>query len=391
LSSGFEAYKLRTRFVLIPYLGLLMIAVAETLMGPAFPFILKEFTIPFGLLGLLASVWSLGYMLSSVGGILSDHYGELLLVNVSLVITGSAVALTSIASTYQVLMGLFMLGGIGAGFADASMNPLISRLYPSRSGFALNLLHLFYSLGAFIGPVLAGLLIARYGSWRLPYQVTSIIFFPLIVVATITVFRFKRNGRELSIDSRRASVGETLRFGRALVLAGFFYFSAEYGTIAWLPAFLMFTRGFPTDLAGFTLGLFWAGQVGGRLLLGSVTDQLGFKKVVIICSIAGAFLILAGTPVESQYGIMVLWWLAGFVSGPILPTIFALTNRLFQSGKGFATGVINSAGYLGGVFSPWFIGTVAQLYSLNLSLFFLAFSTLAIGLSVLNMKGDYTR
>jgi MFS family permease len=368
-----------------------MIAVAETLMGPAFPFILKEFAVPFGLLGLLASIWSLGYVLSFAGGILSDRYGELLLVSTSLATTGSTVALVSVASTYQVLIGLFLLGGIGAGFADASMNPLISKLYPDRSGFALNLLHLFYSLGAFIGPVMAGILIAKYGSWRLPYQVTSLIFLPLIVVA-IGVFRLKRpNGQELSIDRGRLSIEETLKRGKALVLAGFFYFGAEYGAIAWLPAFLMFVRRFPTELASFALALFWAGQVGGRLLLGSVTDRLGFRKVVIICSTAGAFLVLGGALVESQYGIMVLWSLAGFVSGPILPAIFALTNSLFESQKGFATGVINSVGYLGGVFSPWFIGTFAQRYSLNVSVFYLAFSTLAVGLSVLNIRGSCTR
>ena len=54
----------------------MMIAVDSTLMGPAFPFMMKEFAIPLGVLGVLASAWNIGYLLTPIGGIISDRYGE---------------------------------------------------------------------------------------------------------------------------------------------------------------------------------------------------------------------------------------------------------------------------------------------------------------------------
>ena len=42
----------------------MMIGVAATVMGPAFPFILKEFAIPLGVLGFLANAWNVGYLLT---------------------------------------------------------------------------------------------------------------------------------------------------------------------------------------------------------------------------------------------------------------------------------------------------------------------------------------
>lgn len=148
----------RIKCALISNLGLMAIATTATLMGPAFPSIMKEFNVPFGLLGFLASAWNSGYLFTSFGGMLSDRHGELPVLGAGFAATGLAAGLVSIAPSYALLVGLLLLGGVGAAFAEAAMNPLISKLYPKRSGFALNLLHLFFSLGAFTGPAMTGLL-----------------------------------------------------------------------------------------------------------------------------------------------------------------------------------------------------------------------------------------
>ena len=140
-----------------------MIGVVATVTGPAFPFIMKEFAIPLGLLGLLASAWNIGYLLTPVGGIISDRYGEPVVLAASFITIGTAIGLASKAPDYLMLLGLFIAAGIGSAFGEVSMNSLVTRAYPNRSGFALNALHLFFSMGAFMGPALAGLLIVTYG------------------------------------------------------------------------------------------------------------------------------------------------------------------------------------------------------------------------------------
>jgi fucose permease len=299
----------------------------------------------------------------------------------------------SIVPNYQTLSGLFLLAGIGAAFAETSINVVVSRLYPNKTGSALNVVHVFYSVGAFIGPALAGLLIESYGNWKLPYLVTCIGFAPLTAFAAIRIIRGKRHTGVASSWGRSTHNADTglprvLLRGHALMLAGFFYLGAEWGTNAWLASFLILERGFSIALAGLSTSLFWALMAVGRLSLGRLVDRLGYKKMMLCCSSVGALSILAATLVEGRYITVALWAFSGFIFGPMMPTIFAWTSTLFPSRRGFASGAVYSAASLGAVLSPWIIGALADLYGLTISAFYLVFSTLAIGLSVLLFRGE---
>ena len=271
-------------------------------------------------------------------------------------------------------------------FGEAGMNPLISKLFPKRSGFALNILHLFYSLGSFIGPVLAGLVITWYGSWRLSYLIAATFFGPLIMISILMTRKMRKENimkSGTSESSNDVSTGEIVKRGRVLMLAGFFYLGAETGTNAWLPTFLVLVRGFSIELAGLSLGLFWGAMAAGRLILGSVTDRIHFRRMILLSSILSTILIIVGITVTNQFWIIASWPLCGFVMGPIMPTIFAWANRIFTKRSGFATGVIYGVGFGGGVFAPWLLGVLADLFSLRQAILCLAFLVLAIGISML--------
>jgi magnesium-transporting ATPase (P-type) len=71
--KGFRWVQVLLRQFKNPVSGILF---ASAIVGPAFPFIMKEFAIPLGMLGFLASAWNVGYLFTPVGGIISDRYGE---------------------------------------------------------------------------------------------------------------------------------------------------------------------------------------------------------------------------------------------------------------------------------------------------------------------------
>ena len=391
LSVGIAGSGLRPAYVVISFLGLMIIGASTTLMGPAFPFIMKEFGIPLGALGFLASAWNLGYLFTPVGGIISDRYGEPVVLAASFMAVGIANGLAGVAPSYLALVGLFLVAGTGSAFGEISMNSLFTKAYPKKSGFALNALHVFFSTGAFIGPALAGLVIATYGSWRLPYVIACLAIAPPAVVA-IALFRRFRSGKSAGISRTEAShasegkIVEALMQGRPLLLAGFFYLGAELGANAWLPTFLMTERKFPVELASLSIGLFWASMAAGRLGLGSLTDRVGYRKLIVICASSSAISILAATLVWDRYLIIALWCFSGFAFGPIMPTIFAWAAALFPSRRGIATGAIYSVGFLGAVFSPWFLGAVGDLYNLSISAFYLPFSAFMVALSALMLQ-----
>jgi len=250
-------------------------------MGPSLPFIGKEFGASLGILGLLASVWNLGYVSTVAGGALSDRYGELVVMALSFLLVGGDVWLASTAASYQALAGSFLLAGVGAAFAEASMNPLIAKLYPEKSGFAINVLRVFWGVGAFSGPSLAGFLIARYGSWRLPYLAASATFIPF-ALATIALSLKKPR---LTLAPKRNVPGNAYAGSLAplglLVASAFFYFGAELGINAWLPSFLMLERNFSVKSSGLAVSLFWAFMAAGRLILGSLVDKVGYRRALL--------------------------------------------------------------------------------------------------------------
>lgn len=378
-------------YVPMSFLGLMIIGIAATVMGPAFPFIMKEFVVPLGMLGFLASAWNVGYLFTPVGGIISDRHGEPLVLAASFVVTGTAVGLASRAPDYLTLLGLFLVAGAGSAFGEVAMNSLVTKIYPNKSGFALNALHVFFSTGAFIGPALSGFVIVTYGSWRLPYLITCLAFAPIAVIAII-LFHRTRSEEDAGIyaadasDESEGKIIEALMQGRPLLLAGFFYFCVEIGANAWLPTFLMVERQFPVELASLSIGLFWASMAVGRVGLGSLTDRVGYRGLIVSCASLSALSILAATLIVDRYFIIGLWCLSGFAFGPIMPTIFAWAAALFPSRRGAATGTIYSIGFLGAVFSPWFLGVIGDLYSLGISAFFLPFSAFMVTLSALTVR-----
>ncbi|MEM3608462.1 MAG: MFS transporter [Candidatus Bathyarchaeia archaeon] len=373
----------RRRLVALSFLGLMVTAISATVMGPAFPSIKEEFRISLGALGFLASAWNMGYLLTILGGILSDRHGEPLILCIGFILGGAAAGLVTIAPNYQFLVLSFLLAGIGAAFGEASMNPLVSRLYPERSGFALNILHIFWSVGAFIGPALAGLLIMEYGEWRLPYQTVCLAFMPLIATSLISAWRAAPERGRVKLEMGGRVDARSLKTLGALILAGFLYLSVELGVNAWLPSFLILEKGFPMTLASLSISLFWAFMAAGRLILGGFADRVGYGRLILSASALGSTSILAGVLEERTHVIMGLWALSGLMFGPIFPTILAWASKLFPSQRGLASGSIFSIGILGGVLSPWFIGAMAELYTLEISALYLSFSGFMIGLSTL--------
>jgi len=373
----------QVRYASMSFAGMFAIAVTTTLMGPSFPVIVKEFNLSLGLLGFLASAWSAGYLLSFIGGLLSDRYGEATIISLSFVIVGVAAGLISAAPSYDLLLVLFLLAGIGGAFGESAMTPLIARLFPKRGGFALNILHLFYSLGSFVGPIVAALVISWYGNWRLSYSMMAAVFGLLIVISILTARKSDGVRARMVEPGEGIAMREVVTRGWVLMLAMFFYLGAETGTSAWLPTFLVMMRGFSIELAGVSLGLFWGTMAVGRLVLGSVTDRVRFRRIILFSSIVSAVLIFLGIMIGSNSWMIISWSTSGFVMGPIMPTLFAWANRLFDSRRGFVTGLIYCVGFAGGVFSPWLLGTLADLLSLRFAMLYLVFSISAVGVSIL--------
>jgi EmrB/QacA subfamily drug resistance transporter len=103
-------------------------------------------------------------------GRLSDVWGRKLLYLIGLILAGIVSLAAGFAQNAYQLIGLRLLTGASAGLIAANSWALISELFPSEErGKALGINTSFGFFGLSLGPVIGGLLITQFGTWRAPF------------------------------------------------------------------------------------------------------------------------------------------------------------------------------------------------------------------------------
>ncbi len=133
--------------------------------GPILTPLSNQLHISLVTVGLFYVLWSIGYLPGAlIGGAMLDRYGPrrvlfgaalLVFCGILCILLGLLLRLMPIA----LLLIFAALAGVGGGVIDASTNGLISGIYASKRGMALNLFNLLYPLGGVVVALIdAGLL-----------------------------------------------------------------------------------------------------------------------------------------------------------------------------------------------------------------------------------------
>ncbi|HJY80389.1 MAG TPA: MFS transporter, partial [Candidatus Binatia bacterium] len=199
-------------------------------------------------------------------------------------------ALTGLAQTFAQLA----LARIGVGIGEAACTPpahsLLSDYFPpERRGTALSILALGVPFGIMLG-YLAGGLVNQYFGWRRAFFVMGLPGLMLALVLRLTLREPPRGYSEglhtsgLPIASE--PISEVLRFlwqlrsFRHLSLAAALYAFCGYGSLAFVPAFMMRVHGMTnTAELGLWLGLISGVFLGiGTFLGGTLSDRLAARR-----------------------------------------------------------------------------------------------------------------
>jgi len=349
--------------------GMTVYSIPMTMIGPALPSIQADFKLSLEAMGLLASISFVGGLFAVLGGMLADRYGSLktfLLGFAFILMATSTLAFTR--SLILIPLSFFIIA-LGGSYVEPSMNSIVSVAYPNQRATALNILHVFWSVGAFIGPSMASIIIAETGSWHYPYMVSALIvaaFFSFMLASRKSLARMSQYATRES--NPRRSINWKIFSSTNLILLSLislFYVGAELGSNAWLPSFLILYRGWNIIEAGLILSLFWAAMAIGRLGLAKVSERIGYGKMILICGSISLASISLGIVANSLIPVIVLWCITGFCFGPIFPVILAWASSYLPENTGMSSGVILTVATVGAMFSPWLIGAVAQTYTLQ--------------------------
>jgi len=331
------------------------------------PLLIAAFALTHSEAGALNAIIFLSYALILFpAGILGDLVGPRVVITLGAIVSLVMNFLFSFSTSFQSMMVLQFINGLGQGMAWGPLTRLMANWYPKeRMSFVMTLVSVPLSLGPPATFILSGYLASTFG-WRGAFQIPAVILAATSLFFAIYV-RDRPEGSSSPSTSRR-NILQVLR-NREVWLVGltyFAFFGAIRGFLAWLPTFLVERMG---------MTLLGASTLGGLLSLPGIVTMFagtwmsdvrlgGRKNTVIAASLLAPIPILILLPLTRDT-ILVLVMVGSVLS------LFNISGALYfaypavllpKEQVGTASGLIDMLGYVGIFMSSLMIGIAVDTF-----------------------------
>ena len=302
-------------------------------------------------------------------GPIVDTFGYKPVAIIGFVLGFIAVYMLVNAKTYSTALISCIVLGVGAMCMNLGNTLIPMVLFEGNTTAASNFGNVFFGVGAFITPLIAGALIGKMGFQKTGMVIAIILLAPVIFALIATFPALETTG--VTLGTAIASMFGLLASPAVIVsaLALFCYIGLEASMGGWITTYLS-SVGFAEKSANYVLSGFWIALMVARLVMTAViTPEIGSIIVVILALLAVVsigLMILASK--QWIAGIAVL--VTGFAFGPIFPTIVGVTFHKVgdESLYGSAFGIIFAVGLLGGTTIPAAIGIFSKGKTIQKSL-----------------------
>lgn len=319
-------------------------------------------------LGITMSVFGLAFtglslasaLLQLPSGILSDRYGERVLIICAVSLTGASTLLLALAPTYYVFLPVMVVVGIGSGLYYSPSTALLDELY-DQLGRAIGTYRVSGQVAGVVAPLLVGIVGTRYG-WRVALFVTGLLLVPVLGGLLVFMRPTEPNDartslrvqaaprRLLRLLSRSGLVGTT-------VLAGLVQF-VEVASFTFLPAILQQHHGRSTALAGSLFALYFATVAVFNPVSGWLSDHLGRDTVTATLLLSGivGFGLLTRQPSGTVLTAAVI--LAGISMTWATPVQSRFLDHLGETERGVGFGLVRTVYLLVGALGGYVTGAL---------------------------------
>jgi fucose permease len=305
-----------------------------------------------------------------LGGLATERAGRRPVLGLAAVLLASGLVAVALAPAWWACVLAAVPAGLGCGALDGGANGLFLDVYRDARGRALNLLHLFFSLGALAAPLVIGPLVDAGLPWQAVPVSTGLAVLGLgAVLLVVDMPTGRRAGVGAAGASGPAARGPgASRMPRVLVLlclAIACYIASEAGVSDWLVRFL---EPAPLSVATTALALFWAGMAVGRLgsaRLADHFDHVAYAASAALLMAAG----LTGAVLASSTPLSVcLFALAGLAAGPVAPMIMAVGGDRYPDRPAATGGYLTTAAVAGTIGFPTLMGLLSVTAGLSVAM-----------------------
>lgn len=331
--------------------------------------------------GLLTTIFTLGLGIGGLPtGYLLSHFSRKTVMTLGIAIFSGATALTAIAQGFWSLLFLLTATGIGMAMLATCMFSLAASYFSRYRAAAIGSVNASFGIGAICGPILAGVLFASYGNWRVPMVAFGLFGFVMIAVIFLTVrswFSETQIAAQAKVSNDEGAT--TLLNSNTIVLniLSAFCGLSLYGFVGLYPTFLRESLNFTPQTAGFVMGFFGLGaltSIGG----GWVGDRFSPRVVMsgsFLCMAILSYLLFSGPTSVAFHAILTC--ALGVVGSAIIYVnlagyhVKALRSNLAGRGSGMFVTSFYASSAIAGYLMGWIVNEAGWVTAgmIQLSLF----------------------
>src|SRR6185437_7645793 len=328
----------------------------QALIVTIYPLLQGEFHLNFIQIGVITLTFQLtASLLQPLVGAITDKYPLPYATPVGMGFRLAGVLLMSVAPTYSVLLLSVALIGCGSSVFPPQSSQAARAASGARYGLAQSLFQIGGNVGQALGPMLAAVVVLRYGQhgrWHLAWFGSAAI---LAIVILLQVSRWYSHHLDLRVSrGGRGSVRryppkvvrQTIGVLFILMFSKFFYL-ASIGS--YYEFFLMYRFKLSVHAAAYLLGIFLLAVAGGTLIGGPLGDRIGRKRVIWF-SILGCAPFTLALPYTSLGWTIGLSVVIGLVLTSAFPAIIVYAQDMLTHRIGMVSGLFYGFSFgLGGL------------------------------------------
>ena len=345
--------------------------------GIAAPLMKSELRLTATQFGVVASAFFWVYApFQLVVGWLVDRVSVYRLMAAGLLLWAAATLAMGFVAGFTSLLLLRILLGVGETIAFPGGSKIITRhVPPERRGMANAAMALGIALGPAAGTLVGGLILASYG-WRPIFFAFGLVTLLWLAPWQLVTSKFDEGSR--SAEPRvpiRHLINKWPLWSMSIAHAASNY--VFYFLLAWLPLYLVNSRGLPLTEMTLLATLGYAAQAVASLAFGALSDwwtrrgllEATVRRWMMTLGQLGAGLAVLGIAfADGPLELAILLCLAGIATGALSLNTYAVA-QMFSGPRAAGTwvGIQNAIGNSSGIFGPIVTGIVVDSFGYTIA------------------------